>query len=238
MSPTNFNAFLRKFSQIAQGLLLEIHPDSITAKSHTEDKAVIKYSSVPLSSVLSGPVKSMVKVGIHDIKKVINATKHFRDTDEIFLHVKYEEVSGDRIATELLFKSSSLKIKVLTADAHLFNYITPELLDKVKNAVVTERLEQFEFPKDGFLQVNGLCDIDSGKDFLSIYVDSGSVSIKSKSFEYTVCEVDSATNAEFTFYNEYFKFIEQENSEFTVGSSRMMVRSKDSDTLMVIGRVQ
>jgi hypothetical protein len=236
-SPVNLTVFLKRFSPISSGLLLEIYPDCITAKSHTEDKSVIKYSRMPLVDVLEGEVKDLVKVGIHELKKVIDALKYFKETDEIHLEVKYEEVANEKIATELLFRSSSLKIKIITADTQLFNYISPEFFKKIKEAVTSERIMDFPFPKEAFGRVGELCKIDAGDDLLSILINEGNVSVKSKSFEYTVCDAPQGADTDFTFYNKYFNFIEPEISNFLVGNVRMMATSMESDTIIVIGRV-
>ena len=86
-SPVNFVNFLKRFQPIDKGLLLELTPTALLAKSHTPDRATIKYSSLPLADVLEGNVPAdLVKIAIYDVGKLVNVFKHFGESDEIFLN--------------------------------------------------------------------------------------------------------------------------------------------------------
>lgn len=238
-STNNFITFLKRFSSIEKGLLLEIHEDGLIAKSHTVDRAVIKYSKINIQDVLEGitPVE-MIKVGIFDINKVVNAFRHFADGDEIFLDIKYETVQGESICTEMLIHSASLKIKILGADATMFHYIAPDMIKRLVKAAADEKIVDFPFPKEAFSKVNNLCSMDTGKDFLHIRIQEGNIVVSGKSFDYTVASAQSGVSAEFTFYNEHFGLIDQEISAFNLGQNKLLVKSQESDTFIIIGRVE
>jgi hypothetical protein len=238
-SKSNFITFLKRFANIEKGLLLEVHQDCIKAKQHTEDKSVVKYSRMPMADVLEGTMSmDLIKVGIHDIKKIINVFGHFSDADEIFLKIEHENIGDEYIATNMVFKSSSLKIKIITVDTSMMIFISPEMMKRMIDSVSAEKIAEFPFPKEAFSKVNSLCSIDSAKDFLNIKVSDGSISMSGKSFEYTVGDATAGVVADFTLYNENFALIEPEISSFVLGSARMIVKSQESDTLIVIGRVE
>jgi len=239
-SSANFTAFLKRFKDIdkSKGLLLEVHSDSIKAKAHTEDRSVVKYSKMPLTDVLEGTLPvDLIKIGIHDLKRVINVFGNFGEADEIFLHIKYENVGGEHVATELLFKGPSLKIKILAADTALYTFISDEMFKKLIDSVNGEKITDFPFPKAAFAKVNSLCALDQDKDFLTLKSEDNSMIIAGKSFAYTVCDA-TKDDVEFTFYNEHFKLIEPEISSFVIGHSRMLISSQESSSLIIVGRIE
>lgn len=238
-SPANLITFLKRFRDIDKdkGLLLEVHSDCIKAKAHTEDRSVVKYSKMPLVDVLEGDLPvDLIKIGIHDLKRVLDVFGNFGESDEIFLHIKYENVGGEYIATEMLFKGPSLKIKILTADTATYTFISDEMFKKLIESVNGEKVLEFPFPKAAFAKVNTLCKLDDNKDFLTLRTEDSNMILAGKSFAYTVCDVVGAV--EFTFYNEHFKLIEQEISSIIIGHSRMLISSQESSTMIIVGRIE
>lgn len=240
-SPANFIAFLKRFRDIdkEKGLLLEVHPDCLKAKAHTEDRSVVKYSKMPLVDVLEGDLPvDLIKVGVHDLKRIIDVFGNFGESDEIFLHLKYENVGGEHIATELLFKGPSLKIKILAADTAVYTFISDEMFKKLIESVNGEKVLEFPFPKAAFAKVTALCKLDAAKDFLTLKTEDSDMVMAGKSFSYTVCDVATQDDVEFTFYNEHFKLIEQEISSIIIGHSRMLISSQESSTIILVGRIE
>lgn len=239
-SPANFVAFLKRFVDIADNILLEIHQDALKAKNFTADRSVVKYSKMPMIDVLEGNVPvDFIRVGVHNIKRLIKVFDHFPESDEIFLEVKFETVSDTYICSQLLFKSESLKIKILTGDTNVgYNYISPDMLKRLIDSVTSEKVLDFPFPKDAFQRVASLCSMDKDDDFLTLAIADGNVNVKSKSFDYVVGDAPAGATVDFTFYNEHFGLIEPEVSTFVVGHNRMIVKSQESDTMLIVGRIE
>ncbi len=238
-SPVNFVNFLRRFQPIEKGLLLELTPTALLAKSHTPDRATIKYSSIPLADILEGTVPAdLVKIAVYDIGKLINVFKHFGEADEIFLNLKHESLGEEHVGIDMTFKTDTLKIKIECADLSLYTYIKPEVLKKIIDGVRQEMVLEFPFQKDSFAKVNSLCAIDTGNDFITVAVDDSKVKIKSKSFEIQLGDVQSGTNTDLTFYNKQFGLIDQEVSVFMMGLNKLIVKSQESSTIMVIAKVE
>lgn len=239
-SPNNFISFLKRFSGIEKMLLLELTPEKMIAKSHTADRSTIKYSKIALTDVLDGTVPAdLLKIAILDINKVVNVFGHFSEGDEIFLDIAFDEVNEETIAFGLKFYTKSLKINLTCADPIQFTYISSDALKRIVKSVSDEKVLEFPFPKEAFSKINSLCKIDAHDDLLKIKVTpEGEVIFKSKSFEYKVLDVPAGTEADMAFYNNQFAFIDQEVSAFHVSKNKLLVKSVDSDTLIIIGRIE
>lgn len=246
-SPNNFISFLKRFNPIEKSLLLELSEDpkspsghSMLAKSHTPDRSTIKYSKISLNEVLDGPVPvKNLKIALLDINKVVNVFKHFNDGDEIFLDVTYDEVNEETFAFGLKFYTKSLKINLTCADPIQFTYISSEALKRIVKSVQDEKVLEFGFKKEAFAKINSLCGIDAADDLLKIKVTTeGEVFFKSKSFEYHIQDVPAGKEADMAFYNNQFGFIDQEESSFHVSQNKLLVRSSDSETMIILGRIE
>lgn len=246
-SPSNLITFLERFLSIDKSLLLELTPEAIIAKSHTTDRSTIKYSKLALSEVLDGTVPAqLMKIALLDISKVINVFSYFNEGDEIFLDISYDEVSDDTIAFGLKFYSNVLKINLTCADPIQFTYVSNEALKKILKSVNDEKILEFPFQKATFTRINSLCKIDSKEDLLRINVNiDGNILFKSKSFEFKHGTIDAkfaGKEADMTFYNSQFSYIDQENSSFHLSKNKMLVLSSDNSdirtTIIVLGKIE
>ena len=239
-SVNNFISFLKRFSTVEKALLFELTPDNILAKSHTPDRSTIKYSKLQLNEVFDGTCPSdLLKIAILDINKVINVFKHFNQGDEIFLDIAYDDVNDETIAFSLKFYTKSLKITMSCADPITFTYVSGEALKRIIKSVADEKILEFPFTRSSFEKIESLCSIDSGDDLLKIKVsDQGKVVFKGKSFEYDIMDTTPGKEANTAFYNNQFKYIDQEDSIFHISQNKILVKSNDSDTYIVIGRTE
>lgn len=237
-SSVNLINFLKRFSSIDKNLLIEITPDNIQAKSYTGDRSIIKYSKLAIGDVLEGEVPAdLMKVAVFDITKIINVFNHFSDADEISVDIKYEVISNEYVGTEILFYTKALRIKVDCADLSLITYINGEMIKRIVKAAMEDKIIDFPFAKDTFAKINSLCKIDTVKDFLTIKIQDGQILFKGKSFEYEVGNVPKIADTSFAMFNEHFAMVESEISTFVLGSSKLVIKSQESDTLIIIGRV-
>jgi hypothetical protein len=239
-SPNNFIAFLKRFSSIEKSLLLELTPEHLMAKSYTPDRSTIKYSKIALAEVLEGEVPAkLMKIALLNIAKVTNVFSHFNSGDEIFLDIQYDEINEEVIAFTLKFYTKALKITLTCADPIQFTYISSDALKRIVKSVADEEILKFPFPKDAFAKINSLCGIDAETDLLKIKVtEDGAVYFKSKSFEYHILDVPAGKGADMAFYNNQFGFIDQEVSAFHLCPTKLLVRSTDSDTMIILGRIE
>jgi len=245
-STNNLISFLKRFTPISNNLLLEITKDHILAKSYTPDRSVVKYSKIPLSDVLEGTVATdLIKIGIHDISKVCNVFKHFDEGAEIFFDLKTDLIQDEPNGVEMTFRSNNLKINMGCQDLSLFPvYITSDSLKKIIKSVADEKVMEFKFPKEAFIKIKSLCSMDAATDLLKIKIKDGKVFFTGKSFEYELKDVMDANNTPITqeldlsFRNDQFGYIDQETSKFHIGEQKILVKSEDSESLIVLGRTE
>lgn len=240
-SVNNFISFLKRFSSIEKSLLLEVTQQHLLAKSNTADRATVKYSKILINDVLEPKDGSftadLLKIGIIDINKFCNAFKHFGEGDEIFFDVLTDTIDDELIGIEMRLHTGSLKITIPCQDVSLYTYITAEALKRIVKSVNDEKVLEFPFPKEVFSKVSSLCSMDAGDDHVRVKViNDGKVYMKGKSFEYHLLDVPTGTDIELAFKNNQFGYIDQETSAFHLSPNRMLVKSADSDTLIVLGR--
>lgn len=239
-SVNNLINFLKRFSVIDKQLLLEVTQQNLLAKSNTTDRATVKYSKIAIGDVLEAKSEfdaDLLKIGIIDINKFCNAFKHFVEGDEIFLDVLTDKIGDDLLGVEMKLYTKELKITLPCQDVSLYTYISAEALKRIVKSVQDEKVMEFPFPKEVFSKVSSLCGMDSGEDHVKVRVSSdGKVYVKGKSFEYHLLDVKGGTDIELTFKNNQFGYIDQEISAFHLSPNRMLVKSTDSDTLIVLGK--
>lgn len=141
------------------------------------------------------------------------------------------------LGIEVKLYTADLKITLPCQDVSLYPNITADSLKRIVKSVQDEKIIEFPFPKEVFSKVSSLCGMDSGEDHVKIRVSNdGKVYVKGKSFEYHLLDVQGGTDIELAFKNNQFGFIDQEISAFHLSPNRMLVKSTDSDTLIVLGR--
>ena len=239
-STSNLISFLKKFSSVEKTLLLEITSENLIAKSNTPDRASVKYSRISLTEVLEAKNEmpsDLLKIGIMDINKFCNIFKHFNETDEIFLDVIYDRIGDDFIGVEMQIYTSNLRITFTCQDIALLTYISQDALKRIIKSVADEKIVEFPFPKEIFSKISSLCNIDGSEDHVRVKVTSeGKVLLKSKSFEYHLLDVPAGNEVELTFKNKQFDYIDQEISAFHLSNNKMLVKSTESETMIILGK--
>lgn len=237
-SAENFTNFLKRFKAIEKGLLLELSPDKLRAESHTADRGIVKSSEISLDTVLEGEVTTdLIKIGIFNIGRVIDMFKHFEEADELFLELNWEKVHGENIGINLKLISPKLKFNLKCADTDLFTYVSSDMFDTITKGIEESKDAEFSFPKESFNKINSLCSFDQGEDRLTIDFSGGEISFKGESFNYLLGVDPNNNNLDFSFYKDRFASVDEENSNFLLGSDKILINSVESSTQVIIGRV-
>ena len=231
----NFSGYLKRFSSVEKSLLLEIKDGKFIAKTHTPDKAVVKMSSTALSEIFDikqNPTN--VKIGLFAVDNFVQTFKHLGET-EVKFDIESEKVSDEETAVELKIYNKSLKFTFPGASPSLFKYIDSSLAKKITDTAGANY--SFRVEKDILTKISSLCSIDSENDTLSITSKEGSVFFIGKSFELEIEGVTTTEDASISFYKSHFGFVDKEDSEIYVLDSKVIFKSLESDTQIVIGRV-
>ena len=87
-------------------------------------------------------------------------------------------------------------------------------------------------------KISALGTLDSDNDILAVKSKAGEVSFKGKSFEISLPGVTVENDGDISFYKSHFSFIDREDSEVFVLDSKIIFKSLETDTAIVIGRVE
>ena len=162
----NLITFLKRLKSVEKNVILEVTQDKISSKVHTPDKAVMKYSSLNYSEVFEGDIewkgKDKIKIGLIDVGRVIDAFKHFRPEEDVFLELTVQEDGGEYITSEMRLISKSLKIKLKCADLGLLSYVSDEILQVVHSK--DDYVGKFKIYQSDFNTVLSLCGMESNSE--------------------------------------------------------------------------
>ena len=102
----------------------------------------------------------------------------------------------------------------------------------------TTAVFSFRVDKDTLSKISALGTLDSDNDILAVTSKAGEVSFKGKSFEISLPGVTVENDGDISFYKSHFSFIDREDSEVFVLDSKIIFKSLETDTAIVIGRVE
>lgn len=247
-SPQNFIAFLKKLKVIEKSVLLEIDEEKTFSKVHTPDKAVMKYTSVENSEIFEGEIDwefiktDRIKIGIMDVTKLMDAFKHFRTEEDIFIEIQLTHLNdGDCVATELKITSSTLNIKIRCADLSLLAYVNDNVLEMVHSK--EDYIHKFKLYNSDFISIASLCNLETDSDELlewDMFKDK--IVVKGNSFDFKLnikedeIEIASETR-EISIYKNQLSYVDVETGECYIHENRMVFFSSETDTSCAVGLV-
>jgi hypothetical protein len=242
----NLITFLKRLKSVEKNVILEITSDKIFSKVHTPDKAVMKYSSLNFSEVFEGTIewkgKSKIKIGLIDVGRVIDAFKHFRPEEDVFLELTIQEEEGEYIASEMRLISNSLKIKLKCADLGLLSYVPDDILDMVHSK--ENSIGQFKIYQSDFNTIVSLCGMETNsEEILNFDLTKQTAYSYGDSFRYKLNiggEEISIEGNEMTssVYKNQFGYMEQETCKVYLHENRIVLDSESSSTSIAIGIVE
>lgn len=235
-SKDKLTSYMKKFSSIEKSLLFEIAGDRLVAKTHTPDKSVVKIGSALITDIMDvqGTIQDC-KIGLFAVDNFINSFKQFGD-GEIKLEINIENVTGSMVATELKALGKNLKISFPCASTSMFRYIDAELAEKI-SSVATSQFS-FRIDKDTLSKISSLCSIDSEHDTLTFESRGGNIQVRGKSFELELEGVSGTGQGSISFYKTHLAFVDKEDSEFFILDKKVIIKSLESDTSIIIGSVE
>ena len=235
-SHPKLTAYMKKFSAIEKSLLFEISGDKLIAKTHTPDKSVVKIGSILTTDIMDiiGE-KEDVKIGLFAVDNFIASFKHFGE-NEVKLEINGEKVGADIVSTDMKASSKTLKIGFPCASTSMFRYIDSVLASKIIDTTTT--LFSFRVDKDTLGKISALGTLDSDNDTLTIVSKAGEIAFKGKSFEMRLPGVTSDTEGDISFYKAHFNFIDKEDSEVFVTENKVIFKSLETDTQIIVGKVE
>jgi hypothetical protein len=208
----------------------------------------MKYTSVRFDDVLEGEIDwkkikcDRIKIGIIDVTRLIDAFKHFRPEEEIFMEIETDTMDGSCVSTEIKLISASLSIRLKCADLSLLSYVEDSILDLVHSK--ENSLMRFKIYQSDFTTITSLCGLETNsEEILCFDVKETNVYAVGDSFNYKLnigaSEIiledgESLTNI----YKKELSYMEPETCEVYVHDNRMVMISEQSATSIAMGLVE
>lgn len=246
-STSNLITFLKKLKIVDKSVLLELTAEKLFCKVHTPEKSVMKFASVDVGNVFDGPLDldefscDRIKIGLMDVSRLIDAFKHFRVEEDIFLEIFASNLEGVCVATELHLLSNSLQIKIRCADLSLLSYVSDDILQMVHSK--EDFNSKFKIYNSDFSSVISLCGLETNSEELLVFkITPKLVEIKGDSFKYKLNvgsgEIESEDKSESSIYKYQLNYVDSETSDCYVHGNRIVFFSSQSDSSTAIGIIE
>jgi hypothetical protein len=243
----NFLIFLKRLKSVEKSVILELSNDNIFSKVHTADKSVMKSASISLSDVLEGDIdwtklkSDRVKIGILDVTRLMEAFKHFRPEEDVYLELTTDHVDGECVSTEIKLSSASLNIRLRCADLGLLSYVEDKILGMVHSK--EDVSANFKIYQSDFTTVLSLCGLETNsEEVLSFEIGEKGVHACGDSFRYKLnlgpSEIQTDGNVTVNIYKNQLGYMEAETCQIFVHDNRLVMFSDQSSTSIAIGLVE
>jgi hypothetical protein len=235
-SASEFTNFLKRFSAIESTLLLEIEGGQLKAKTHTPERSVVKSSRIEMASIFEGESEVDVVFGIFSVDKLIDAFKHFTDTDVEFA-LQYETTSDGNVGTEVVLSSSSLKVNFPCASLRLFTHITDEMMDRISNTDAAPI--HFVLSREHQKRISSISTIDSDHKLLTLEVKGTQVNVTGRSYDLSLLSLDKAAeDVSISIYKNQFGFLDREDAVAYLSGDRIVFSSIETETKTIVGKAE
>jgi hypothetical protein len=246
-STSNLITFLKKLKTVDKSVLLELDSKKLFCKVHTPEKSVMKYAGVNIEHIFDGPIDftdldcDRIKIGLIDVTRLIDAFKHFRVEEDIFMEIFTANLEGSCVATEVHLLSNSLQIKIRCADLSLLSYVSDDILKMVH--AKEDFLSKFKIYNSDFSSVVSLCGLENNSEELLLFkISPKLVEIKGDSFKYKLNvgpgEIESEVNTDSSIYKYQLNYVDIETSDCYVHGNRIIFFSSQSDCSTAIGIIE
>jgi len=243
----NFLVFLKRLKSVEKSVILELDKNQIFSKVHTPDKSVMKFASVPLENILEGDVdwsklkSDRIKIGILDVTRLMEAFKHFRPEEDVYLELNTDTIDGECVSTELKLISASLNIRLKCADLVLLSYVEDKILQMIHSRDNDGSV--FKIYQSDFTTVLSLCGLETNsEEVLGFEIQEKNVHAFGDSFRYKLnlgpSEIVQGDKNLANIYKNQLGYMESETCQIYVHDNRLVMFSEQSSTSIAIGLVE
>lgn len=236
-----FIDYLKRFKPVGEMLLLEIDEHQLSARQATPEHTTLKGASIPLPTVFEGDVQEGVfRLGIFNIVKLIDSFGHFSPTDIIKFEVDYYELSDNvYVGTKIALSTSSVQINQPCADLALLTDISEKVVASIVNQIETNQLGKFTISRDEFTKLQKLSSkLNDKDDAITLKVENGNVTFECNAFTMKLnTDKSVGEDAEMSLNSQKLNHADPDRSEIIFAEDKVLVRSLENNTLVILGGI-
>lgn len=239
----NFIGFVNRLKVIDTFIYFKIKDEVVQASAYLPQRDAVKHHRIPVSHVFQLEDGTMdaagskeLKIAFFDASRLTDAFKQF-EFGNVRAEIEFVENEEDFVATEFRIFNEELEIRLACSEPSL-GY--KDLTDSQIAAIFNVESANYVFDMDytAISKVRSLFGLDKEETF-SITPSNDGVRMKGKTYNYLVTDGFQGTNGtNVTLFKKYLNLLDKEDYSANVMDNRVVLRSKDSETLLTIATCQ
>ena len=237
----NFIGFVNRLKVIDTFIYFKIKDEVVQASAYLPQRDAVKHHRIPVSQVFQledGAINTSkeLKIAFFDAGRLTDAFKQF-EFGNIQAEIEFVENDEDFVATEFRIFNNELEIKLACSEPSLgYKDLTDAQIAGIFNIDAANYV--FDMDYTATSKVRSLFGLDKEETF-TISTNVEGVRMKGKTYNYLVTDSFQGTNpGNVTLFKKYLNLLDKEDYSANVMDNRVVLRSKDSETLLTIATCQ
>lgn len=235
----NFVAFINRLKVIDSFVYFKITNEQIISSAYLPQRDAVKHHRLPINEVFQIEASQIttekdLKVAFFDANKIIEAFKQF-EYDSIQAEIEFVENDEDCVASTFKIFNEDLEITLACSEPSLgYKDLTEAQLQNIFNIEGAE--VNFELSYTDASKIKSLFNLDKDETF-AINTSKDGVRIKGKSYNKLINST-GVSKSNVVVYKKYLNLFDKEDYSTFIFNNRVVLRSKDSNTLLTIATCQ
>ncbi len=234
----SFITFVNRLKVIDSFIYFKIKDDRIISSAYLPQRDAVKHHQVPVNEIFALSEKidtdKELKVAFFDANKLIDAFRQF-EYDAIQAEIEFLENDEDFVASSFKIFNDELEITLACSEPSLgFKDLTEAQLQNIFSLEGAD--VNFDITHGEVTKIKSLFGLDKDETF-TISSSKEGVRIKGKSYSKLI-NTTGAAKSNAVIYKKYLNLFDKEDYAANVFSNRVVLRSKDSNTLLTIATCQ
>jgi hypothetical protein len=237
----NFIGFVNRLKVIDTFIYFKIKDGVIQASAYLPQRDAVKHHRVPVGEVFQleeGAISTdkELKIAFFDASRLTDAFKQF-EFGNVQAEIEFVENDEDFVATEFRIFNNELEIKLACSEPSLgYKDLTDSQIQSIFNVESANYV--FDMDYTAASKVRSLFGLDKEETF-TITTNKEGVRMKGKTYNYLVTEAFEGGNGkDVVLFKKYLALLDKEDYSANVMDNRVVLRSKDSETLLTIATCQ
>jgi len=237
----NFIGFVNRLKVIDTFIYFKIKDEVVQASAYLPQRDAVKHHRIPVSQVFQledGAINTSkeLKIAFFDAGRLTDAFKQF-EFGNIQAEIEFVENDEDFVATEFRIFNNELEIKLACSEPSLgYKDLTDAQIAGIFNIDAANYV--FDMDYTATSKVRSLFGLDKEETF-TISTNTEGVRMKGKTYNYLVTDSFQGNNpGNVTLFKKYLNLLDKEDYSANVMDNRVVLRSKDSETLLTIATCQ